>query len=115
MMFRDCNTGLEALTSLSRLALIPLVITEINKNMQFVTLFVVIAAFAAYLYSWKDEKLDKRNTSNLIGLAASMAMMTDTILFWRLPVIPIVAIVLVASLVNLIRTKSEISMRKYNG
>lgn len=114
-MFRDCNSGLEALTSVSRLALIPLVITEMHKNMQFVTLIAVIAAFLTYLYSKKTEILEHRNTSNLIGLAASMTMMTDSLMFWKLPVIPIMGTILVASAVNLIRTKNEISMRKYNG
>lgn len=103
------------MTSISRLALIPLVITETHKNMQFVTLIAVIAAFLTYLYSKKTESLDHRNTSNLIGLAASMAMMTDSLMFWKLPVIPIMGTILVASAVNLIRTKNEISMRKYNG
>ena len=114
-MLRDCNSGLEALTAVSRLALIPLVITEISKNMQFVTLIAVIAAFIVYLYSKWTESLEHRNTSNLIGLAASMAMMTDSFMFWKLPVIPVMGTILVASAINLIRTKNEISMRKYNG
>jgi hypothetical protein len=114
-MFRDCNSGLEALTSISRLALIPLVVTETGRNMQFVTLFAAISAFAAYLYTKRTESLEVRNTSNLIGLAASTAMMTDSLLFWKFRVVPIMATVLIASVVNLIRTKNEISMRKYNG
>lgn len=114
-MLRDCNSGLEALTSISRLALIPLVITEINRNMQFVTLVTVIAAFLMYLYSKRTESLEHRNTSNLIGLASSMAMMTDSLMFWKLSVIPVMGTILVASAINLIRTKNEISMRKYNG
>jgi len=91
------------------------VVTEISRNMQFATLFASLVAFIAYLYSRKFESLESRNTSNLIGLAASSAMMTDSLLFWKLPVIPIMATVLIASIVNLIRTKNEISMRKYNG
>jgi hypothetical protein len=114
-MFRDCNSGLEALTSVSRLTLIPLVITETSKNMQFVTLITAIVAFIAYLYAKSTESLDNRNTSNLIGLAASVAMMTDSLMFWKLQVIPIMGTILVASAVNLIRTKNELSMRKYNG
>ncbi len=114
-MLKDCDSGLETLTAFSRLALTPLVFTEVGRNMQFVTALTALASLVAYGYARYTWNIDARNTSNLIGLAASVAMMTDCVLFWKPSVIPIMATVLIASVINLLRTKNEISMRKYNG
>ena len=46
-MLKDCDSGLETLTAFSRLALTPLVFTEVGRNMQFVTALTALASLVA--------------------------------------------------------------------